>query len=496
MNGKVKLIAVILAFIMLTGCASPFEYPAELPVSTTVPPGAPSEGEAVDEFKTELFFVSEDGRLLSPETRAVPRYEGQSRAAAALLELEKGPVSPSLTGSVPKGLSVERVELSLDSANVYYSGRFPAHIKDWLVLRAAVAAVVFAAEGINSVNVFFDSMEPGYAGRALGALSPIEGALDVYLDNLRQEYEVLTESTEASSYESRMATLYFSDTTGRMLLGNNRPLYYDRRADSVTIIQDLLRELITGPKTGGLEPVLPAELTLAEEPKIEYVYPPESGAFDDEGTYVIDLNFIAPSSDFDERLAYGAIVLTLTGYLPQVKSVRISFTDEDGTVKKTVPGGGFSRDGFSDLVGHPVTIAFPDPDGSALYRVSRAVAQKSVYDAGARLDELFKGPADPGVLYPVFSIDDVKDVYIAGDTAVIDWKEGFSGKLTELVKAEGSLPKERREQLFIFSVINTVTEIPGLSKVLMLENGRTPITEGRIYLGNPLLRNPMLYIED
>jgi spore germination protein GerM len=373
---------------------------------------------------------------------------------------------------------------------------FPGDFRRWLVLRASVAATVSAAEGMESVNVYFNGMEPGYVGRALGAMPPVEGALDVYLDNLRQEYEVLPGSAEAGSYESRVVTLYFLDTARSLLLGSNRQLHYDRRADNVTILTDILEELILGPRANGLEPVLPADLALSREPELETVSTPFFGSSSGQSLSVIDLLFVTPSQGFDERLACGSIVLTLTGYIPQITGVRISFAGSDGKVRNASLNGYFTRDDFTDLLGQPVTVAFPDPDGSALYRVERAVPQSSIYDAGARLAELFRGPADPGVLYPVFTESDADKVYISGDTAVINWKEGLSKRLSELMEAETSLPRERREQLFVFSVVNTVTEIPGISRVLMLENGRRPASAGRIWFGNPLLRNPKLYVED
>jgi hypothetical protein len=262
------------------------------------------------------------------------------------------------------------------------------------------------------------------------------------------------------------------------------------------IVKDILEELILGPKANGLEPVLPADLALSAEPKFESVSSPVFGMPEGGGLSVIDLIFAAPSGSYDERSVCGAVVLTLTGYIPSVKGVRISFADNNGTVRSASGDRYFTRDDFTDLLGQPVTVAFPDPDGSALYRVARAVPQGSIYDAGARLRELFRGPADPGVLYPIFSENDADKVYISGDTAVINWKEGFSKKLSGLMEAETSLPKDRREQLFVFSVINTVTEMPGISRVLMFENGKMPVSAGRIWFGNPLLRNPKLYIED
>ncbi len=44
--------------------------------------------------------------------------------------------------------------------------------------------------------------------------------------------------------------------------------------------------------------------------------------------------------------------------------------------------------------------------------------------------------------------------------------------------------------LFVYSVIDTLTELPGIQWVWMLENGEKLGAVGDVYLGNALLRNP------
>ena len=57
---------------------------------------------------------------------------------------------------------------------------------------------------------------------------------------------------------------------------------------------------------------------------------------------------------------------------------------------------------------------------------------------------------------------------------------------TERVYAPGAQP----ERLFIYGVVNTLTEMPGVNRVWMLENGQKLGMIGDMYLGNALLRNP------
>ena len=101
------------------------------------------------------------------------------------------------------------------------------------------------------------------------------------------------------------------------------------------------------------------------------------------------------------------------------------------------------------------------------------------------------------MLYPLFTADDIQSVYVIGDLAVLNWQRGFAEKLTALMEAEDfNLPKERRERLFIYSVVNAISEIPGIQRVWMLEDGKKLGAVKDIYLGNALMRNPGIMIDE
>lgn len=521
---RLRAIIALAMVMLLCACSIQTQYNEDLPLSTAMPPEPAANQDAP--FEAALYFIAADGRNLAVEYRTVEREEGTSYAYSALQELMKGPQSTALTPSIPEGLMLDAVELSTDACNVYFTGTFPAIIQQWLVARIAVAATVKAAEGIGSVNVYFNQMEPGYAGRPLGALLPVQDALDVYLNNLRQEYEVLSQTPEgeAGSYETRLATLYFADSNVEWLLCSNREVYYSRSERMGAIAKTLVDELLKG-ATGDseLEPVLPAELTLAQMPRIYY---PDTGEYDDQAAAagndtnepvlsqfttgifqagagienrecIIELVFNELEQEYNEDIMCGALVLTLTGFIPNVKGVKISFVKEDGTLDTLGNGAYFKRSDFTHLIGHTIKLAFPESDGLALNSVARVVGQSKVYDPYARLCELFEGPADPGVLYPLFICDDIESVYAADDLIVINWRAGFSEKLKNMVNSEAfAVPKSCRERLFIFSVVNTLTELPGINRVWMLEDGKKLNTPVSLYLGNPLLRNPGLIIAE
>ncbi|MDR0840519.1 MAG: GerMN domain-containing protein [Christensenellaceae bacterium] len=513
----IRCIALLLAVAALCACARAGEVAPPLAISADMPP-APSEAEGqVRAFEAKLYFVSEDGLRLVPETRDVAYTGNISHAEAAIAALIDGPTSDVLRASMPRYVQLDRVELSLDACNIYCSALYTPDADDLLVARAALAATVYAAEGIDSINLYINGTERGYHGHAMGATSPIAIPLDAYLVGIRQEYETLYNEayTEAGSYETRTGTLYFTDLSGKLLIARNTVLNYDRSEDKAGIAALLISKLLDG--DASLEPVLPPDLTFMRnmQPQVVQLLPlnPQSENRTEEGdqphpvdevvlteeqTCIIELRFAQPNYDFDADILCGAITLTLTGYIPGVAGVAIYIEDDDGKSVNLKGGDAyFTRDDFELAVGANIRLPYPDADGSILHRVSRAVPGARMYDPMVRLSELFKGPADPGILYPLFGAEDVESVYVVGDMAVLNWRPGFAAKLQTLLQAaDFTVPQSRRERLFLFSVVNAITEIPGIQRVWMLEDGKKLGIIDDIYLGNALLRNPGILIDD
>lgn len=508
----------LLTCLALAGCTAAGEVTPELPLSNHVPPALAEGVEREGSFEARLYFLSEDGLRLVPETREISYTGNISHAQAVVEALAQGPSGDVLRPSLPDNVSLERVEISSDACNVYLSASYQPDARDWLKARAAVAATVYAAEGIGSINLYLEGVEPGYRGKPLGALAPLREQLDTYVASIEQEYNAWYEQaqsdTEAGSYETRTATLYFTDLQGKLLIARNSTVNYARSEDKAGIAALLVGKLLDG--DASLEPVMPADLTWAEAPTdtplsvLEASLLPtnEDGdlphpifpgpAPQENERSVITLRFQEPTYSFDEATLAGALTLTITGYIPNVAGVSIYLRQEDGSYRNLAGEDlYFTREDFTDAIGTSIYLPFPDAEGSMLHRVPRAVSGKSAYDPMVRLQELFKGPADPGVQYPLFTAEDIGSVYVTGDIAVVDWKGGFSQKLEDLLQEESFvLPMERRERLFIYSVVNAVTEIPGIQRVWMLEAGKKLGTVGELYLGNALLRNPGIMIDE
>ncbi len=499
------LVFVLLFLASFIGCSTVREYPAPLPESAATPPPVTAENDTSIEL--ELFFPTHDGHTLSSEKRQLARTENVSRARTAIEALCEGPGSPTLNPAVPEGWTLSGVELSGDVCNIYFTGK-PVAGNELLVLRAAAAATVYKSEGIQYTDIYLNGMQPGYGGNPLGVLSPIDIPLDSYLNIIeRDNTETGTGQTgEANPLKTRNAQLYFTDITGSLLLCDVRQLSYQEQEHANIVVAALLGELAKGSLGSvGREPVLPSDMQL-----VKCVVPePESASPSSAETdiplaasvtgQVVDLYFTRPAGEIPP-IAFASIVYTVTGFWPRTEGVRIYLDDASVTLDSVLENGDradiFTRADFSGMLGHTVTLLFPDQDGLGLYPVLHCLPQNAAYDPLARLTALFAGPADPGLPLSMLDQGDVLGVSIQGNMAVVNFRQGFYEKLSVFVESGVSrLPQNTRAQMAVFAMVNTLASMPGVDKVWMLENGeRINKSINMLYLGNPLFYNPGLLL--
>ncbi len=490
-----RIIAVCVCILMLTGCSVKKEYPPELSPSAATPPPVQTNGTGV--LSVTLYYRSADGQL-SAEQRDVNWPSGVSRAQVALQALFDDPDSAALSPVMPKGVSFAGVELSGNVCDVYLKGALTDDGQSLLIARAAIAATVEANEGIEYTDVFINGMQPGFNGRPLGVLKPIDGSLNAYLSQYMAADT--NAGAEVGTLESRDAQLYFSDTSGNLLLSDVSTMRYDLHAQADLVISALLSELMKGPlESEGREPILPTDMKLA---KCSFVGRDAAGSSADTAGSpgIAELHFTKSSEQFDQRLVYAAIVCTVTSFWPGVEGVRI-FLDEtlvypDEALGLHTQRSVFERGDFDGVLGHTAVLAFPDQEGLGLYPVLRCMDQDTVYDPKERLQALFTGTADLGVSLTMFSPDDLLSVTIEGDMAVVNWRKGFGDTLADFVNNGVShLPKSARARMVVYAMINTLCNMPGVQRVWMLEEGqRIDKTIDNIYLGNALLYNPGLML--
>lgn len=510
---------MMLGLLLLCGCTGSQDALPEMELSSYVP----QKGVEQAAFTAQLYFLSDDGLHLSVEEREIAYDGSMSRAEAAVQALIDGPESTVLQDSVPGYMALQRVEASYEACNVYLLASHMPDTREWLTARAAIAATVFACEDIAAVNLYLNGMALGYYGRALGAMQPITTTLDAHITALQQEYKEISQSaiTEAGIYENRVATLYFTDETGTLLIAKNVTLNYDSTEQNQAIAGLLINKLMSA--ATDLEAVLPKDFELAEPVRImavnssnqpddnpeegdaphpDAILPGEMTEQEDTGVERGDpsiavLSIMEPQEPYSREIMCGALTLTITGYIPDIQGVAINMYSADGRVTSLSGDGYFTREDYTGMIGRIAHMAYPSADGTVLKRVPRAMHGEDSYDPAYILKELFAGISEEYGTHQHITDDDVADVYITGSTVVVDWKAGFEEKLRAFIACdECTLPADTRERMFVYSVVNTLTELEGVSRVWMLEDGEKLGVMDSIYLGNALMRNPGILVDD
>ena len=517
-----RCIALILALAVCMGifsaCINEDSYPPALELSSDVPPRQGEETLAQGEFEATLYYINEDGTRLAGEKRTVRCEEGESMALCTMRALMDGPQSQSLERSVPYKLKLDKIEKSMGICNVYLSGGFPGSESDWLTARLAIAATLSDTLGIQAVNVLYNGKEQGYNSNAIGEARYLGQSLDKYAEDMAEKYPDRSKGSmsEVVKYIDQYVTMYFTNAERTLIAAHSVQLSVSSEAsvtDLVTILTGKLAAGISG--EDALEPVLPADFTLAREPRIgvagmEEDEPKETDAADSGSKKnptptpspsslplfapkVIYITIKQPKNDYDEQLMCAALTLTLTGYLPGISGIVLYVEAEDGTRTKLNEDVDYlTRDMYTDMLGTSVSVDYPDENGSMLKRENKIVPSSDEYDLTKRVLTLIDAQGSSGLGFAPLSRDDVERVYLADGIAVIEWKEGFTDKLKEALSYESAESADRLEMLIIYSFVNTLTELPYIKKVWMSEGGEKLGMINRIYLGNALLRSPGL----
>lgn len=469
------LLALALCACALAGCAQSEEAPARPAYEPEEDWGTLPSGRKVT---APLNFLSLDGKRLAVEMREVTVESGHMVAEAVLQAFLDGPESEDLK-KILRNIELVSVEVSGRVANVELSTQFAGYdAGEMLTARAALANTLCDLLDIDYVNVYVDGKDPGYEGKPLGAIKKVDVNLSLYLDQIRQEMNQI--DTDDSYTEQRVITLYLPDPSGKYLTATAKEAQirlrqmddgYDRDYIS-TVLYELFQsapELFVGTTISGAPmAVLDGAggkiiaLALTEEPENPY-------------------------------LAYGAIVTSLMGFVPECNGVRVSLYNGQETVLVQSAGGVefenglMRRSDFSGLIGNNIRLCLPRPEGSDLVTVSRTVPQDEAENPVRILRELMKAEPEEGLVNPFpegTEETELLDAKLCGRTAVLDFSASFAGRCASMTAAE--------QYALVYAIVNTMTEIHGISRVQFLREGESFGPLGQLDLSGPILRNPGL----
>lgn len=495
-----RLICLLSACLLLCGCAA---QPAPAGTNATLPPleskwTAPENDINLEYTQTvNLYLPSLDStRLVAvPVTAKLSAARHSAQALCELLFAHPGTdIAQPVGGNVMLRLSgTDPVEVSgnVATVNLGASALRLSH-EALFIVGQALANTLCQFGDLEYVNVLIAGEQPGLD---IAATLPA----GCFQQNTREDLGTLWARASAPKTAARrtiIAPLYYPATQGKGILCEARPLSFSE-ISIPAMAETLLTALSSGAESLPNVPRCP-ELTayLATKPALK-----EAGG----NRYLVlqfinDLNGALLDAGITRSVMMAALTCTMTTFLPGLDGLEVHIGNEhvmsispSGTytgVGETIAfsDGVMKRKDFSPFLLTDCTLHFANQQGK-LTAVSRPIPFYSASNPRVLLEQLMLGPQ---------SIDSVTGLHVVlpeglkeADLLGVSFQEdtlilNFSGQLQELCQGMD----QSGESLMVYSMVNTLCQLPGVKKVSFFILGRQPETfAGALYLPGDFMPN-------
>lgn len=284
--------------------------------------------------------------------------------------------------------------------------------------------------------------------------------------------------------------LYFSNSAKDSLVTENAVLDISERKNTVSFVRKIVNMLLDGPSTEGYASVIPSDVRLRGV-SLEKA---------EEGTVNIDLSKEyytgrkkdAPHSE--ELLARYSIVSTLCQF-EEIKKVKIYIDGKDMMASSGKDEVLNAMGQNSIMINSPssvetktekfVTLYFTDKNGVNLYPETHKATMTDNSLEKTVVNELIRGPVSSTYIrtFPescqLISVETTEGVCFVN----------FSGAF--LAKKEDDRLSDRTA---VYSVVNSLTRLPGIEKVQILIDGKKPENDPYQLFSTPLERDESLIV--
>jgi spore germination protein GerM len=495
--------AALAACVLLGGCGVIRENrEAGAIVSTSALDMSANEGTG-RVLTSAVYFYNGTSKTLTAEPRNLVIETDANPAEAAVEALLEGPYASSgLTGVAPEGMTLESVEFSRGVANVYLRyGGDPMPSKDQYILEQAIANTVTDILGASYIRVFFNGLQTGLNGAPSAPLKKQTGSVEdawtqaeaksavarlvLTGDAAPAEPETTPQISAAPAGPAEpftmdmQAVMYYLSADGGYLL----PEVHTVQFTQGQCVQALIAELKKTPNNAAL-----MQSPLSEDVKLLDA----ALTLQADGTWALSLNFSGRMYLDAEAAApaCAAVIYTVTGFIPNVKTVEILAAGKPitGAGEALSAGGGAARSDFNGYIGSSALLYFDDRNSDMLLEVSRSMEQGKTWSARARVLELLNGPLKGDgddvlpVMPPGVKAEDIRSVDVYGDTAYVDLSQHFKDACAGM--------SAKSEMLLVYAIVNTITAMDGIGKVqFLVEGAQTQQLAGTLCLADPFLKN-------
>ena len=489
-NSIKRILSALLALICLvslTSCAgkknagtpSGNSSDLALPLKEANVPSAPYGDKKDSEvYRAGIYYASGDNSVTVPSTRVLWLNSESAVERRLAEELMKVPGGDAVS-VVPRGSRIASVEAAgkIVTVNVLpASSMSDLEIK---TLTEAMSKTLFGLDGVEGVNLLLNGRAASVFGLPIGLVGKSTDISALYDESVH-----FAESESASVM--RRAVGYFPSTDKSCVIPAETTLALNP-ADPAEAV---LRALGTAPG---------AEAVLAGVPACESMFEKKSHyEFTPTGDRILYVHLTSSAytalvdSGLDRNIYLASIVLTLTSFLNDTDGVAITIGGKtitevplsNGTTR-TFPDGIMKRDDFTHYIGKNITLYFADENGM-LRPETKALPLNSANSPRARICALMAGPKDASLnaVFPVGAKpSDILGVQLSGSVASVNFSSNVYRLAQSFTQAE--------EELFVYSLVNTLSELRGISGVRLYFEGETgSVLTHKVYMEGVLLKNP------
>ena len=500
-NRLVRWGCLMCACLLFGGCAAREPAPT---AGVTLPPvnirRAAPENDTDQQYKQSvlIYLPSLDGtRLIAlPETVTVSAARSRARALCELLLTHPGTedTQPFGTAENPLGLAdTDAVEVSGNAATVSLgASALRLSHEELFTLGQALANTLCQFGDVDYVNVLIAGVQPG-----LNVASTLPAGS--FQNNTREDLATLWARASAprtSERRSFAATLHYPAPSGKGILSEARTLSFsasDLPGMAVTLLQALSAgaDHLPGlPRCPDLRTMLRRDPTLNETGGLRRL----------QLNFKEDFNSALINAGITRSVMVASLVCTMTTFLPGLDGVEILIGNEQ--VTSLTPSGTYvgvgetlefseglmRRRDFATFLLAQCTLYFANSQGK-LVRVSRPVPFYEAFNARTLIDQLMLGPQPFDSVSGVSPVlpqglreADLLGVAFGGNTLTLN----FSTQLSALSQGmDGD-----QERIMIYSLVNTLCELPGVKKVSIFVMGEQPDTlAGSVFLPGDFMPN-------
>lgn len=281
---------------------------------------------------------------------------------------------------------------------------------------------------------------------------------------------------EKKTEENVAINLFFLNSSTNMLESETRIV--PAAGSNAELVTQTIKELKTGPKSSILAKTLPSQIII-KSPSLQ----------EEEKIFELGLSSEYLELPVNEQIyCLGSLVWTFTDF-DFIDSVLIYVEGEQLTDAADLPMGYLTRENVNispDLNPYrtneeTITLYFPDEELLWLEPEARTVTVSNSIEYSV-VEQLIQGPIKTGHLPSLASDIKIKEVYRDRGEGIcyVDFSQDFLSK-----QSSGS----SSSNITIYSIVNSLTELPNVTKVQILVDSAKVSDYGGIDISRPLERN-------